>query len=256
MGRPMRVGTAVLAVILVQGCVTTTSSNTNSTPEEAAVANLNLGVAYLRQGRPDLALSNLEEALEYNPRLAAAHSTIAIVYEQLGDTNSAEEHYRRATQLGPDDGSAANSYAVFLCRSDRWEDAERYFRRAVENPRYPTPAAALTNAGVCARRAGDIDSAERYFREALARNPAFPDALFNMASLAFQAQDYLASRAFTQRYLSAAGSSPEALLLCVQVERELDSDAAAAECAARLRSTFPNSAEATRLNAIERNEPR
>jgi type IV pilus assembly protein PilF len=253
----MRILIAIAALSLGQACVSTSSSVNGVTPtEDAAVANLNLGVAYLRQGRPEIALANLQEALEYNPRLAAAHSTIAIVYEQLGEPDAAEEHYLRATQLGPDDGSAANSYAVFLCRHDRWGEAERFFRRAADNTRYPTPAAALTNAGVCARGAGDLQSAERYFREALSRNATFPDALSNMADITYQAQDYLASRAFVQRYLAAAGGTPEVLLLCVQVEQALDAPDAATQCADRLRSTFPNSAEVAQLNAIERDRAR
>jgi type IV pilus assembly protein PilF len=251
----MRILIAIAALGLVQACVTTTTSVSEPAPEQAAVANLNLGAAYLRQGRPDLALENLQRALEYNPRLVEAHSTIALVYEQLNDPAEAEEHYRRATQLSPDDGAAANSYAVFLCRSDRWREAEPYFRRAADNPRYPTPAAALTNAGVCALGAGDIASAEGYFREALGRDPSFPDALYNMADLAYQSEDYLTARAFTQRYLGSAAGSPEVLLLCVQVEQRLGAAGAAAQCAERLRTGFPNSAEVARLNALERNEP-
>lgn len=252
----MRILIAIVALSLGQGCVTTSSSVSGAEAEAAAIANLNLGVEYLRRGRLDVALANLEEALEFNPRLAAAHSTIAIIYEQLGETKAAEEHYLRATQLGPDDGSAANGYAVFLCRSDRWREAERYFRRAADNPRYTTPAAALTNAGVCARGTGDLAAAERYFREALGRNASFPDALYNMADMSYQAQDYLAARAFTQRYLGATAGNPEVLLLCVQIERRLEADDAAAQCASRLRSGFPDSAEVVQLNAMERNEPR
>jgi len=255
MSKPFCIVAAALAVVVCQGCVSTTSGNT-AEPERAARANLDLGVEYMRRGQPERALEALEDALEYDPRLAAAHSTIAIVYEQLGDPETAEEHYRRATQLGPDDGSAANSYAVFLCRNGRWSDAEVFFRRAASNVRYPTPAAALTNAGVCARTAGDMTGAEAYFREALTRDARFPDALYHMADLSYLSQDYLAGRAFTQRYLAAVGRTPEILLLCVRIERALDAAPAAAACADQLRRSFPNSAEIAQLTAIERNEPR
>jgi type IV pilus assembly protein PilF len=253
MNHLMRNVAVIVLLGLCQACVTS-SRVAEAPPEEAAMANLNLGVAYLRQGRPDLALENLERALEYNPRLAAAHSTIAIVYEQLGDAEGAEEHYRRATQLGPDDGSAANSYAVFLCRSGRWEEAERFFQRAANNARYPTPAAALSNAGVCARNANDLAKAESYFREALTRNPAFPDALYHLADLSYRNQEYLQARAFMQRSLGTSASGPEMLLLCVQIEQALGADNDAETCAQDLRSRFPNSSEVARLNALERNE--
>lgn len=251
MGRVMRNIVAILVLSLAQACVTTTPSVNPPSPEQAALRNLDLGVAYMRQGRPDLALSSLREALEFNPRLASAHSTIALVYEQLNDTELAEEHYRRATQLGPNDGSAANSYAVFLCRSDRWQEAERYFRRAADSNGYATPAVALTNAGVCARSAGELDDAERYFREALERDAIAADALYHLADLSLQSEDFLSARAFTQRYLASSASNPEVLLICVQVERRLGADAAAQRCAEQLRSSFPNSAEAGRLDALE-----
>jgi len=256
MNTPLRWLILGLVLLVAQGCVTTTSTSSQTQPDEAALANLSLGVEYLRRGQPERALPPLEEALEFNPRLAAAHSTIALVYEQLGDPDSAEGHYLRATQLGLDDGSAANSYAVFLCRNGRWQEAERFFRRAADNPRYPTPAAALTNAGVCARAANDAESAERYFREALTRNETFPDALYNMAELSFENQNYLAARAFTQRHRAIVGRSPEVLLLCVRIERELEAAESAAECASQLRSSFPGSAEVAQLTAIERNEQR
>jgi type IV pilus assembly protein PilF len=253
MSQSMRLIFAMILVGLAQACVTSSGVD-DPPPEEAAQANLNLGVAYLRQGRSDLALDSLRRALEYNPRLGAAHSTIAIVYEQLNDQELAEEHYLRATQLGPDTGAASNSYAVFLCRTDRWRDAERYFRRAADNPRYGTPEVALTNAGVCARGANDLDKAESYLREALMRNRVFPDALYNMADLAFQREDYMVARAFSQRYLGSTTSSAEMLLLCVQIERRLNAPDEAGRCAERLRSGFPNSSEVARLNALERDE--
>ena len=247
----MRIYVAILALSLAQGCVTTTNSGNAVLPEQAALRNLDLGVAYMRQGRPDLALSSLLEALEFDPRLASAHSMAALVYEQLDDTDAAEEHYQRATQLAPEDGSVANSYAVFLCRSDRWQDAERYFRRATDNTSYATPAVALTNAGVCARSAGEFADAERYFREALEHDAVSADALYHMADLTFQAEDFLSARAFTQRYLASTAGNPEVLLICVQVERRLGADAAAQRCAERLRGGFPNSAEVARLDALE-----
>lgn len=248
-----------LVCLLCQGCVTTVTSTTISdtaSNEEAAVANLNLGVAYYREGRLELALERLESSLRQNPRLADAHSTIALVYDQLGETDEAENHYRRATQLEPDNPAAANSYAVFLCRNERWNDAERQFMRAARNPRYPTPEAAFTNAGICARDSGDGASAEGYFREALARNPNYPDALFNMTELSFENENFLQARAFTQRYLDSAPDIPQMFWLCFQVETQLGNETDAQSCATQLREQFPESAEMAQLNQLERNGER
>lgn len=240
--------------VLSTGCVSTTSnSGVEQSDDNAAVANLNLAIGYLRQGRPELAVDILERALEFDADLVDAHSTLAVAYDQLGVPEDAEEHYRRAAELAPDNPGAANSYAVFLCRNDRWDAAEEFFRRAADNPRYATPEAALANAGVCARAAGDAATAETYFREALGRNPLFPDALLHMTDLAYKSENLLQARAFMQRSLEAGTESPQIYWLCFQIERDLDSATAAQRCATQLKSQFPESAEASQIFEMERN---
>lgn len=245
----------VIACGLLQACVTASEpvGPRPASAEEAAQANLNLGAAYLRQGRADLALDILERALSQNPRLADAHSTIAIAYDQLGDPQQAEQHYRRATQLEPRNSAAANSYAVFLCRHDRWRDAEPYFNRAVDNPRYNTPAVALTNAGVCARNAGELDKAEQYFRAALERNESFADALYNLMEMSYEADNYLQARAFLQRYTDSRRPGPDVLWLCHRIELALDNPVEAERCARVLREDFPESAEFAELRRSQNN---
>jgi type IV pilus assembly protein PilF len=228
------------------------ASGRSTSDSDAAQANLNLGVAYLRQGRPDLAIENLERALRLDSRLAPAHNALAVAYDQIGNADEAERHFERSLDLEPANPSLANSYAVFLCRRNRWDDAEPYFRRAIASPSYPTPAAALTNAGHCARDAGELDRAEAYFREALQRDSSYPDALAGLMEISYRAENYLQARAFMQRYIDARPPSPAVLLLCYNIERELDDRAAADRCAQRLRSEFPQSQELAQLRQFER----
>jgi type IV pilus assembly protein PilF len=224
---------------------------------DAAVANMNLGAGYLRQGNYTLAIERLQRALAQNPRLVEAHSTIAFAYDQIGSLEEAETHYLRATQLDPANGGAANAYAVFLCnRQNRWADAAPYFRRAADDPNYPTPEAALTNAGVCALSAGETAAAAESFRAALARNASFPDALLNMMELTYQERNFLQTRAFVQRYLASQPPSAPVLWRCFNVERELNDNAAAQRCATQLRSGFQGSAELAQLEEQQRRDGR
>jgi type IV pilus assembly protein PilF len=244
------------AAALLQGCVTATQQERRPTEDEAAVANMNLGAGYLRQGRPDRALEPLQRALEQNPRLADAHTTIGFAYDQLGSPEEAEGHYRRATQLEPENSAAANAYAVFLCRQNRAADAEPYFRRAADNPRYTQPEVPLTNAGTCARDAGDNERAQELFRAALVRNPTYPDALRNMLEISYQEENYMQARAFVQRYLEAQPANAPVLLICFNIERELENRAAADRCAAQLRTAFPGSPEVAQLQALQQRDGR
>ena len=235
-------------------CVSSGSGvSERASDSEAAIANMNLGAGYLRQGNTDLAIERLQRALAQDPRLVLAHSTIAVAYDQIGSLEEAETHFRRATQLDPDDGAAANAYAAFLCnRQGRWADAEPYFRRAAEDSNYGTPEVALTNAGLCARDAGQPEAAEENFRAALNRNPRYADALFNMMELTYQRGDYLQTRAFIQRYLDVRPATAPVLWLCFNAEQELNNAAAADRCATQLRSGFRGSPELAQLEEQQR----
>jgi type IV pilus assembly protein PilF len=254
---PLRWFAVGLCLAVLVGCASGGSVQGRESPSDAATANLNLGAGYLRQGNTTLAIERLQRALAQDPRLVRAHSTIALAYDQIGSLEDAERHYRRATELDPSDGNSANFYAVFLCnRQNRWADAQPYFRRAASDPNYPTPEAALTNAGVCARDAGEVEAATENFRAALVRNPAYGEALLNMMELSYQQSNYLQARAFVQRYLAALPPAAPVLLMCVNVERELNDEAAADRCAAQLRSGFRGSDELAQLEAQQQRNDR
>lgn len=245
--------TAGLCVTLavLAACVSSGGSVGDPVSEnEAAVANMNLGAGYLRQGNTTLAIERLQRALAQDPNLVQAHTTIAIAYSQIGSFDEAEEHFKRATQINSSDGGAANAYAAFLCeRGNRWAEAQPYFRRAAADTTYGTPEVALTNAGMCARAAGDLAAAEENFRSALMRNPRYADALLNMVELTQQRGDNLQTRAFIQRYLAVRTATASVLLACVNAERALNNATAADRCAAQLRSGFPGSPELAQLEA-------
>ena len=247
------------ALLLCQGCVSTPATSASSSSpaaDGAAVANLNLGAAYFRQGQLTLALERLDRALDHDPRLAEAHSAIAMVYDQLGDVDEARDHHRRAIRLAPNDPATANAYGVFLCRHERWIDAEPLFVRAARNRRYHTPEVALTNAGICARDAGDGAKAERYLRDALARNPIYPDGLFNMAALAFANDELDEAQHLLGRHFELAPDSPQAAWLCFRVETRLGNRGNARSCASRLRERFPESVESAQLERLENGQRR
>jgi type IV pilus assembly protein PilF len=246
-------GSWVLALAACAGSGPVTQRASNN---EAAIANMNLGAGYLQQGNTTLAIDRLQRALALDPRLVQAHSTLAVAYDQIGSLEDAETHYLRATELAPNDGSAANAYAVFLCRQSRYGDAAPFFLRAAEDSSYTTPEVAMTNAGVCARDAGQPEAAAENFRAALVRNPSYGEALLNMLDLSYQQRNFLQARAFVQRYLAAQPATAPVLWLCFNVERELQNADAADRCAAQLRAGFRGSNELAQLEEQQRRDGR
>lgn len=248
--RSLIVGFAAAATL--SACVSTSSVQQPS-DDEAAVANMNLGIGYLRQGRPDAAVDALERAVDLNPRLANAHSALALAYDQLDEVSQAESHHRRATQIDPGNADVQNSYAVFLCRQGRWADAQRYFERALDDERSGLRAATLVNAGNCARSANELAKAEENYRAALEIDASNADAMAGMVEVAIRNENFLQARAFIQRLFVTSRPTSYHLLVCYIVESRLGDTAAADSCARQLRGSFPNSTEAVRLRELERN---
>ena len=245
--RPEARSIVALLALALAACGTTTPRATTSAPGSApSAAEVQVGLAqgYLRQGRLDIAMDRANRALELEPRLPAAHMMAAIIYQRVGDDESAGRHYARAAELAPRNGDALNNYGTFLCGRQDFDRADALFDRAVKDPFYRTPAVALGNRGSCAVKAGRLDDGERWLRAALEIDPANGDALLALASVSRTRGDDLRARAFVERYFASAPASPDALLMAIDIEERLGNRRAADEYRSRLRREFPDSAAA------------
>jgi type IV pilus assembly protein PilF len=200
----------------------------------------------LRTGDLVQAAQLAQQALADDRSLAGAHTVLALVAERQGRTQEAGGHYAAAAKYAPTLGTAQNNYGAWLCGAGRPADALPFFDRALADPAYPTPAAALANAGNCALRAGQQARAERDLRRALDLDPAEPTALAGMARVEYDGGDYLQARAFSERRLAAGAATAEVLQLASQIEQKLGDAAASARYVQRMRDEFPMSQQAPR----------
>lgn len=207
--------------------------------QDAAELQVRLGRGYLEQGKFETAHEKLERALQLDPSSIDAHTLMAILYERIDRPKLSEKHYQRAVELDPEDGGANNNLGAYLCRFERYAEADRYFAKALDDPFYATPQAAIANAGVCAARAGEGDKAEAYFRRALELNPKDASSLYELALINFRKSQFLRARAFIQRFESAGQPDAAALELAARIEDELGDTAAAAKYRERLKNEFP-----------------
>ena len=212
-----------------------------------AYINVQLGIEYMKTKEFALALSKLKKALAYNPNLAVAHTTIAVLYEELGETSLAGNHYMRSVSLDANDPRLRNNYGQYLCRNQREKESLEQFDMAADNPLYPSPQIPLTNAGLCAMRINEFTLAETYFRRALEKQSTLLVALLNMISLSVEQGNYLQGRAYLQRYTAVGKHTAATLWAGYQIEKNLGDKDAAANFAVRLKSRFPRSEEARLL---------
>lgn len=253
---------AILAVVTVlSACATTQDSPRfgrdgmdRVSPVRAAEVNTRLGIGYMERGQLQLAIENLDTALRHDPEHTPAHLTLALIYEQLGDSRRAGQHYRQASRLAPYDGATQNAFAVHLCRQGQYREADRHFQRALDDPFYETVELAYSNAGACARRSGELEQAETYLRQALEVAPDYPDALYQMAELQYELGDPFRARAFLQRFESAADVDASTLKLGYRIEYALDNQREAGQYAARLEQNFPDSRQARELRSMRQED--
>jgi type IV pilus assembly protein PilF len=248
-----RIGVAMLAVLTltVSGCITTSSRpvSPETSSKDAALYNVELGISYLRQNNLQAAREKLERAIREEPNLARAHAALGIVYERLEDPKGAEREYRRAVDLDGMDPDSLNALAIFTCSYKKKPDeALKLFDRAIAVPLSVKDAnrpMLYTNAGTCAKGI-NLALAEKYLRAALAQDPQFRDALFQMADVSLEQRNALQARGFLERFLAQGKATPAALWLGVRIEESLGDAKAAGRYGDQLSREFPESTE-TRL---------
>ena len=244
--------TLILAGLLLAGCTPGTSTrDRNLQPSaqtnEAALANLGLGVEYMRRGEYDKALEKLDKARQADPAYPLTYNSYGVLYQQLGDPQRAEQNFKRALQLDPNNSATMNNYGRFLCQRGQPKEAEEMLLRAASNPLYETPEIPITNAGSCALSDGRAEDAEKLFRRALEFDPRIPAALLNMAQLSYNHGRHLPARGYLQRYVAVAKHTATSLWLGIQIEQQLGDKDAVSSYALQLRNNYPDSEQANKL---------
>ena len=212
-------------------------------PEQASRIFVEKGVQYLNAEQYEIALQDLQKAVELDDDNSEAYNALGELYRRIDKPAQADSEFRKAIRLQSDNYAARNNYGRFLCDTGHAADAFEQFKTVYSTKLYGQPWIPLTNAGLCAHSVGQKTEAERFLRQALETNPTFPPALLAMARLSRDTGQAMAARGFLQRYLSTAGPTPDALLLGIEIEMGLGNTQAAAEYMNTLHARFPDATE-------------
>jgi TolB-like protein/Tfp pilus assembly protein PilF len=176
-----------------------------------AAAYAGLADCYLVGGRDDqpkqvikAARAAAMKALEIDPDLAEAHSTLAGVklrYEF--DWQGAEEEQRRALALNPNYATAHLRYSQYLAFRERLDEALQEARRAEELD--PFSVIVRKNTAFVLYWARRYDEAMERYRKVLEMEPSFPQALREIGLVYEQKRMYPEAIAALQRVIGAPG---------------------------------------------------
>jgi type IV pilus assembly protein PilF len=225
-----------------------TTTGEESDQRQRARIHTELASGYYELANYSVALEEVNEALRVDPNYGPAYNVAGLVYSQLKEERLAEQNFERALRVNPLDSDANNNYGMYLCERKREDQAIKYFLAALRNPLYQNPDRSYVNAGLCARRLGDLRAAQEYFQQALKVRPNQPQALYQMADIQYANGSYAEAKQYLARMSQVTGS-PELLWLALRVERKLGDRNTEASYAQQLRKNFPASKEARALLA-------
>jgi Tfp pilus assembly protein PilF len=172
-----------LCLVTLYGC---TGAHRQGVQVEPAREHYTRALQYLALGAGEPAIKELNDAVKLEPTNAEFHNTLAFAYHYEGRYQFALTHYAKALELTPGYAEAHVNLAALYLDLARWDDAVAQGREALKIATYQSPEKAYNNIGLAYMGKGDLISARRAFRDALAFHDNFPEAHRNLGTTYFQ----------------------------------------------------------------------
>jgi tetratricopeptide (TPR) repeat protein len=137
-------------------------------------------------GQYDSAIRRLKEVAAEEPTFARAHDNLGLCYEALNQPDEAIRHYREAVQLNRMAGNTPSPWpplnlGILLRSRGELEDAERLFRESLTYDRQFTPG--LYQLGAVLETRDRLAEAVKALREATASDPTAPEAYYALSRI-------------------------------------------------------------------------
>ena len=258
--------TIVLCLVVLGGCSSTNELEgkdakqpvASDSPQADLIRRANirkeLAAGYLDQGKPEIALDEVNQALALDPRMTDALVLRGLIYFRMGDQVGVEQSYRRALMTDGLNGSAAHNLGLLLCQQRKFSEAQTFFKLALEAPKYKDQFVTWLTKGVCEARSGALLEAKDSLHNAFELDPVNPIAAFNLGKLYYQTKQYGRAQFYIARINATSLANAESLHLGVLIERRLDNTEKAKQLYDSLRARFPNSSQLARLDRGDTND--
>lgn len=210
---------------------------------QRAKVHTDLGIAYLRDGKYEVALSEAQIALNALDSYAPAHNLLGLIHMALRQNEQAEASFRRAVNFAPNNPEISNNFGWFLCQSGKIKESFAYFNQVLRNPLYKTPAKVLHNMGVCAIMDKDDASGEAYLFRALKLDTNNLRAYYLLADLGYRNSRYDDARDWLKQLHAKMEPTAETVWLALRIDRKLGNRESEARNAGILRRKYRDTAE-------------
>jgi type IV pilus assembly protein PilF len=234
---------SLFVLLILAGCAT--SNGTAERAHNIAKVHTELAGSYFAREQYAISLQEVGIALQADPAYAPGYNVRGLVRMALHEDEQAEEDFKSSLKLEPESSEAHNNFGWFLCQRGRVHESIPQFTDALKNPLYATPEIANANAGICARKMGDLKGADAFLQRALILRPGMPEAVYGLAEVNFARMDYAVARSYFMRFQqSRQDLNAEQLWLAVRIERKMHDRNSEASYALQLSKRYPDSREA------------
>lgn len=231
--------------VVLNACVTTETGgfSKKADRDKALEASITLARQYISEQEWNQAKRHLKSALEINDKSAEVHEAMALVFQNTGELERAEEHYKLAIRY---DGSISRvrlNYAGFLMRLQRCEEAIDELEIVVSDTLYDNRQQAYVSLGYCYSNLGDLEKTEDSFKRAfLMSNRQSPALMFELADVYYKLNEYNnAQRYYDGFRAQVKRQPPRALLLGARLAKHFNNDDALSSYGLALKNLYPNS---------------
>jgi len=214
-----------------------------SPQRKRARIRLELAVGYFEQGRVEVALDEVKQALASDPAYAPAFNLRGLIFMRLNEPRQAEDSFRRALALDGRDGDALHNFGWLQCQQGRYDESFRALRQALENPLYAGRAKTFMALGLCQTRAGRFEDAEQSLSRSYELDAANPVTGYNLASLLLRRNELPRAQFYIRLLNNTELANAETLWLGIRVEQRLGDRVAMEQLADQLRKRYPQSRE-------------
>jgi type IV pilus assembly protein PilF len=220
-----------------------TESDESSERRRARI-RVELALGYFEQGKTNIALDEIKQAIAADPTFADAYSLRGLVYMRLNDFGFAEESFNKALSIKPQDANILHNLGWLKCQQALYPQAMKYFGQALADPLYGERAKTLMAQGLCQVRAGMRQEAEASLLKSYEYDAGNPVTGYNLANLLLQKEDFVRAQFYIRRLNNSELANAESLWLGVKVEKRLGNAEAMTQLATQLEKRFPQSREA------------
>lgn len=244
----------VVAACLLSGCVASGSvaqypavagSAAETEVHRLAVTRLQLAALHFEEGRAEVALGEVAQALQVHPRYVDAYNLQGWIHMSLKNYPAANDSFVQALALRPGDADTLYNLAWLQCQQKQFALADRNLDAALAAPR--SSGQSLSRIwlakGVCLRQAGQMDAALQALEKAHEIDPGNPAVAYNFAEVLHAQGNAERARFYVRRVNNGQWASAPSLWLGVKVERSLGDRIAMRQLADQLHKRFPDSKE-------------